>query len=71
MIAILATNKKFLKKTTIGSHFTLKMDEISSVGWFWFSASSGPVMGYLDWAGVNQQPPMHQLRMSPLGPFFG
>ncbi len=22
-------------------------------------------------AGVNQQPPMHQLRMSPLRPFFG
>jgi hypothetical protein len=23
------------------------------------------------WAGVNQQPPMHQLWMSPLRPFFG
>jgi hypothetical protein len=25
------------------------MDEISNVGRFWFSASSGPVTGYLDW----------------------
>jgi hypothetical protein len=23
------------------------------------------------WAGVNWHPPMHQLRMSPLRPFFG
>jgi hypothetical protein len=49
MIATLATKKNPLKKTAVGSHFTLKMDEISSVGRFWFSASSGPVTGYLDW----------------------
>jgi hypothetical protein len=42
--------QKFLKKTAVGSHFTLKMDEISSgISRFWFSASSGPVTTYLDW----------------------
>jgi len=37
----------------------------------WTSIRCMPVMTQLWMAGVNQQPPLHQLRMRPLEPFWG
>ncbi len=64
--ALISAEKRQTKSVNLGWDRDRKDNPISTP-----SVPVGPLVGAGSLAGVNQQPPMHQLRMSPFNPFCG